>query len=544
MELQSMILGPESHSAKPSACLDENTLAACLEKSGADLERALLHAADCVTCRTLLSLLARAETEAAPADARSPNADATEVAAALTDPEAILATHSASFHKNTVMMGGPEAVPLEATSQKNDVAATADSLIGSLLNGKWQVDARLGAGGMGKVYAATHRNGRRVAIKMMRDELCVDPDLVVRFHEEALATNRVNHASIPQIIDNEVTPSGVPFLVMDLLDGMTLREHLKLHGPFELSQALTLIDAVLDAIAEAHHKGIIHRDIKPDNLHLSPEGDIRVLDFGLAKVRDGMTAERRTVSGIPIGTVGYMPPEQALGKTAQIDARSDVWSLAATLFTMLTGEKVHHADNQVDAVFLAMTAPVGALGPRLPQVPVPIVAVLERALAFAADSRPASARDLRAELQTACKESGLSLSMAPKKARELKLDLPGLAAMPHATAKAATMMLPNNQNRTVMMNDGNLAVRARASAPVSFETDPTVWKPPEGPTARTQPTFVDVFAPGRRLTGRPPAKVEDPSSRHVSIRLDVLLGIIALIAAFLTGLVILLLLRR
>jgi eukaryotic-like serine/threonine-protein kinase len=284
----------------------------------------------------------------------------------------------------------------------------AEARIGEVLMGRWALDALLGVGGMGKVYAATHRNGKRVAIKIMHEHLCKDGDLAARFVREGYVANRIVHPRAVSILDDGKTSDGVPFLVMDLLQGESVGERMRREGSLPQDLSLQWLDQILEVLAIAHQQGIVHRDIKPDNVFITREGEAHVLDFGLAKVREETTDVLRTLHGIPIGTLGFMPPEQALGQVTKIKPSSDVWSVAATVVTMLTGKRVHERTSKVDEVFLAMTSPVENLAERISDPA--LVPLLERALTFSQELRFTDAAAFRTALRHACPALGQDLA--------------------------------------------------------------------------------------------------------------------------------------
>src|SRR5262249_22613991 len=170
-----------------------------------------------------------------------------------------------------------------------------DPRIGTVLKDKWKVDARLGRGGVATVYAATHRNGARVAIKVLNRDVARNPDIRSRFLREGYAANAVNHPGVVRVLDDDTTEEGQPFLVMDLLEGELVDERrMRKGGRLPLVEVMRIGDQVLDVLAAAHEKGIIHRDIKPENIFITESGAVRVLDFGIARMRletgDEMTA--------------------------------------------------------------------------------------------------------------------------------------------------------------------------------------------------------------------------------------------------------------
>jgi eukaryotic-like serine/threonine-protein kinase len=222
---------------------------------------------------------------------------------------------------------------------------------------------------MAQVYAATHRNGRRAAVKVLRPELAVEPVFVERFLREGYLVNKIQHPGAVAILDDDTTPDGAPFLVLELLLGRTLRERVTTTGPLDVDDALHIGVEVLDVLAAAHDHGIVHRDLKPENLFETTEGTIKVLDFGIARLRERAHGGLETLTGTTMGTVGYMPPEQARGQSTEIDARSDLWAVGATLYTLLTGRVLHEAPGTNEGLLEAMTTPVPPMRELAPSLP-------------------------------------------------------------------------------------------------------------------------------------------------------------------------------
>lgn len=253
---------------------------------------------------------------------------------------------------------------------------------GTLLDGKWHIDGLLGEGGMGAVYSATHvRNSRKAAIKVLHTEVGEDDAARKRFLAEGYAANRVEHPGTVQVLDDGVTPQGQLYLVMEHLRGRSLESLAERSGGrLSLGDNLRLGAAALEVVAAAHAKGIVHRDLKPENLFFCDDGTVKVLDFGLARVRGPATQERLTVTGVPMGTPAFMPPEQALAHWDKVDARSDVYSLGATFFTLLTGRLTHEAATIPELLVRVATRPAPPIRTVVPDLPAGLAAVIDRAL--------------------------------------------------------------------------------------------------------------------------------------------------------------------
>jgi serine/threonine-protein kinase len=191
-------------------------------------------------------------------------------------------------------------------------SSTPESRLGQTLNGKWRVERLLDLGGMGAVFEATHRNGRRAAIKVLHKQYARDPEICRRFLREGYVANKIDHPGAVTILDDDTAEDGAPYLVMELLDGESLAQWLKrVGGRLPPSEVLGVARQVLDVLEVAHSAGIVHRDIKPANVFLTRQGLAKLLDFGIARVLDGAVSLHRTAEGVMLGTAGYMAPEQA-----------------------------------------------------------------------------------------------------------------------------------------------------------------------------------------------------------------------------------------
>ena len=192
---------------------------------------------------------------------------------------------------------------------------------------------------MSSVYEAHHRNGARVAVKVLSVALSRSERARRRFLGEGRVANAVDHPGVVRVLDDDEMPDGRPFLVMDLLEGETLRARCAAAGGrLAPADVLRIADRVLDVLAAAHARGIVHRDIKPSNVFLTKDGGVRVLDFGIAAVRDELLAEgHSSQGGGALGTPAFMAPEQARGRHGETDPRSDLWAVGATMYYCLSG---------------------------------------------------------------------------------------------------------------------------------------------------------------------------------------------------------------
>jgi serine/threonine-protein kinase len=310
---------------------------------------------------------------------------------------------------------------LAAREREDRTREQALARVGHVLRGKWKLDRLLDTGGMASVYAATHRNGNRVAIKLLHSALSKQDDLRERFLREGYVANKVGHPGAVTIGDDDTADDGAVFLVMELLEGESLDARLKREGRIPAREALRIADGVLDVLIAAHGKGIVHRDIKPGNIFLTRERRVKVLDFGLARVRESTAfQEKQTRDGVVMGTVNYMAPEQARGLTANIDARTDLFAVGATLFTALTGQHVHEGATAMDRMVSAASIPVRSLAVALPEAPAPLVTLVDRSLAFERDHRWPNATTMQGAVQAARIAISAELPSDPPPAAEVE----------------------------------------------------------------------------------------------------------------------------
>src|SRR5437773_3330958 len=228
----------------------------------------------------------------------------------------------------------------------------------------YEITSHLGSGGMGDVYQATDsRLGRSVAIKFLPEAFSHDSDRVARFEREARVLASLNHPHIAGIYGLEESGER-KFLVMELVDGETLAERIK-RGPIPVEESLGIAKQICEALEAAHEKGVIHRDLKPANVKITPDGKVKVLDFGLAKAYESEQANvalsnsptismAATNAGMILGTAAYMSPEQAKGRT--VDKRTDIFAFGCVLYEMLTGQPVFDGDDVTEIIGRVVTA--------------------------------------------------------------------------------------------------------------------------------------------------------------------------------------------
>jgi serine/threonine protein kinase len=278
-----------------------------------------------------------------------------------------------------------------------ELVQRAQARIGTSLRGdKYRIDALLGIGGMGSVFVATHRNGMRVAIKVLHTELSRVEEVRRRFLREGYLANKVDHPGIVRVLDDDVDADGTTFLVMELLQGKTFEdEYLRSNGRLSVQRIAEVTLQLLEVLGAVHAEGIVHRDIKPDNVFITDKGALKLFDLGIARLVDSRTV---TATGQQMGTPEYMAPEQAAGNVRDVDARADVYSVGAMLFTLLTNKPVHEARTQMERMVFSATRPARSIFDVWPEVPPALANVIDVALEFDKVQRWPSARDMHTAL--------------------------------------------------------------------------------------------------------------------------------------------------
>jgi serine/threonine protein kinase len=288
-------------------------------------------------------------------------------------------------------------------------------MIGRVLAGQWTVVKELGVGGTAAVYEAVERDGRRVAIKVLHPELLNERVPRKRFAVEGFAANRVGHPNAVAIFGDGVEPDGTVFLVMELLEGHSAEKSLREGRNLPMLAVASIALAVLDVLAAAHDQGVVHRDVKPGNIFLTLDGQIKLLDFGVAHVGDRLGISVITQAGSAVGTPAFMAPEQAAGRLEDVDMRTDVWALGATMFQLLTQRLVHDVTSSqgAAAIAVAATRPAPLLRSVAPSISPGFAQVVDRALSFERTDRWPNARAMRQALLAACPDLRPSARGAP-----------------------------------------------------------------------------------------------------------------------------------
>ncbi len=375
-----------------------------------------------------------------------------------------------------------------------ETAQEAKARVGCVLDDKWTLERLLGVGGMAAVYAAKHRNGARAAVKVLHSELSRYKEVRERFVREGYAANRVEHPGAVKVLDDDVVvsgpESGTAYIVMELLEGESLQDRLERPPPMSEVEFLGIASSVLDVLEAAHARGVVHRDLKPENLFLVQEDGapasssrVKVLDFGLARLQEGQAI---TSYGLALGTPSFMSPEQAAGKSDEIDGRTDMFALAATGFRICTGRRIHEAPNPIDLVRKMATLAAPKVRTVRPDVSVPCARVLDRALEFRREDRYESAAAMRDDVRRAIAEIEVS-----------------------GPTHLAIESVPASQIESLLSKTATSAPSESDAASASDRT--TLAVKPRGPAAAPNVRAADVRPPVRAAEVRAPVRVVEPS---------------------------------
>ena len=372
-----------------------------------------------------------------------------------------------------------------------------DQFLDSILDDKYRIEEKIGEGGMGKVYRATHIHmDSTVAIKILHPHLASDATALERFRREARAAAHIRHPNAVAVTDFGVAKdSGIAYLVMEFLEGIELRAKIKEQKQLDYEESYQIVQQTCLALQAAHSKGIIHRDLKPDNIWLLSTQDgvarVKVLDFGIAKLKSSSDSGTLTQQGMIVGTPFYMSPEQCKGE--DLDARSDIYSMGIILYEMLTGQVPFQAATPVGIVLKHANEP-----PRPPSelregIPVSVQEVILRALKKLPDERQGSAIELAQEFEIALYQAGIELKSLGMRTPQSSFAVTNLS-LPQTT----------NQNRQAA-TDANQPGGGYARAVEGVPADKTVPSiSPQTPSSQTPssqtpspqvPSTPDLFRP-------------------------------------------------
>ena len=279
----------------------------------------------------------------------------------------------------------------------SDRASTSSQMIGTVLSGRYRLEAKLGSGGMSTVYLARDQTlDRDVAVKVMHREMSEQADQLERFRQEARAVAKLSHPNVVAVIDAG-EDRGHPYIVFEYVEGETLKQRITRVGALDPQEALAYAIEIARGLTVAHSRNMVHRDIKPQNVLIDPEGRAKLTDFGISRQleQDGMTATGRV-----LGTTDYVAPEQAMGHG--VDQRSDIYSLGVVLYEMLIGQVPFHADSQVGVAMKHVNEELPDVQQRRPELSAAAALVVERATAKdPAEALPGGRRDDRRPLDRA-----------------------------------------------------------------------------------------------------------------------------------------------
>ncbi len=389
-----------------------------------------------------------------------------------------------------------------------------DPYLGQVLGGRYQILRRIGVGGMGAVYEAEHTViGRRIAVKILYGQLAQDPSVAKRFVNEAKAAAMVGHPNILECTDFGRTQDGSPFLVLELLIGRNLSDELETKGPMSVGKIVRIVRQAISALGAAHEKGIVHRDIKPDNIFLcdrpGQEPFVKVLDFGISKFATQASTSPGTAAGSALGTPYYMAPEQ-FRDSSSVDARADIYAIGTILYEALTGRVAFEADN-LPALALKITlgevTPIAELRPDLDPE---LVAVIEKTMARDRDQR----FETMAELYDALEPFADAADVPPGSVRP-----PGPPSKKVASGAKSQIRTKSGSGSKVALGVGLLLALGLGGAVVVSMSGgdrdgevATTAAPTEAPTPAVAPTALAVEEPHPAETA--------PSRAYVALHIE------------------------
>jgi tRNA A-37 threonylcarbamoyl transferase component Bud32 len=357
-------------------------------------------------------------------------------------------------------------------------ARPSSAMIGTVLSGRYRLEAKLGSGGMSTVYLARDQTlDRAVAVKVMHREMSEQADQLERFRQEARAVAKLSHPNVVSVIDAG-EDGGHPYIVFEYVEGETLKQRIAREGALEPQEAIAYAIEIARGLSVAHARNMVHRDIKPQNVLIDAEGRAKLTDFGISRQleQDGMTATGRV-----LGTTDYVAPEQAMGR--KVDPRSDVYSLGVVLYEMLVGQVPFSADSQVGVAMKHVNEELPDVQRRRPEVSAAVALVVERATAKDPDQRYQHVGEMIDDLETALEveaaragsttgEATTVLGAVPPPKRKLS----GRARWSWAAILAAVLVLGGTLALVLLISSGNVggggAEKDKGkAAPISSATD-------------------------------------------------------------------------
>ena len=339
----------------------------------------------------------------------------------------------------------PRREPAVVVVDDEDEDEGPDPMIGQVLSGLYKVHSRIGRGGMGTVYMAVHIHlDKPFAVKVLSDQIATNKSAIQRLLQEARTASSIDHDNIVDVFSFDATEDGRVFLVMELLEGVSLAELVE-RGPMRLERALPIARQVCQALEAAHARGVVHRDLKPENVFICRKRDadfVKVLDFGISKVRAADAEQVRvTKTGQLVGTPLYMSPEQARGEL-DVDHRADVYAMGVMLFEMLTGHPPFEGTNYFQLLWKHGNEPAPSARIRAPELPESLDRVLLRALEKKPDARFQNMRDFEEALVAVAPEIGSPDRLISLPPREASTTPPTLVGGVEPTAPSAPTRRP------------------------------------------------------------------------------------------------------
>lgn len=379
---------------------------------------------------------------------------------------------------------------------------THEERIGTVLGGKYRIDQILGLGGMGAVFAGVHQlTGRSVAVKLLHHEHVRNPESGQRFLREARTAAEIRHPNVVDILDMGVEPDGTVFMVLELLQGMTLAQVLEQTHQLGHAQAADILIPVMRALVYAHRKNIIHRDLKPDNIfvHEDSTGGVvpKLLDFGIAKAIDHSSA-RVTQTGFILGTPSYMSPEQVAGLHDKVGPQSDVWAMGVVWYETLTGEAPFDGPTPTATLMNINSGRVIHIEDKLPDLPRALCDAIDRALVRDASRRHPT---MMAFLEAISRALGRPITIAGSTLSDFTN--PGLNVASLAPERSSLVSISQPGTFSILDID--------EEAPIPFPLS----KPAQGRTS-SQPPSLMASDPGARATSSIPPS-SDPAPRSPSL---------------------------
>jgi tRNA A-37 threonylcarbamoyl transferase component Bud32 len=374
-------------------------------------------------------------------------------------------------------------------------------MIGTILNGRYRIDAKIGSGGMATVYEAYDQTLERpVAIKVLNHEISAEESALERFRREARTAAQISHPNVVMVIDAG-EDRGRPYIVFEHVEGETLKERIRRDGPLRVTEAIAYAIEIGRALEAAHERQLVHRDVKPQNVLLDPEGHAKVTDFGIARSLD-IALRPLTAAGRVMGTTDYVSPEQALGH--DVTGQSDVYSLGIVLYEMLTGDVPFSGDTSITVAMKHVREGLPDLQRRRPEVSAALAAVVEKATAKDVASRYGSVGELVRELEqvltyeaarsgTSEEEATAVLSALPGErrwpgGRKRALRVAGLALAVVALAVAAGIAIESTRDE-----GGDGGARPGLSAIRLGDRDASDYDPPPGDGGENAEAAVNVL---------------------------------------------------